>query len=49
MAGILDFITSKDPESVERRLMLAQGLSGMSTNPNTALQSGIKSRLAGIQ
>jgi hypothetical protein len=49
MAGILDFITSKDPDSVERRLRLAQGLSGMSTNPNAGLQNSIQGRLEGIQ
>ena len=49
MAGILDFITSKDPDSVERRLRLAQGLSGMSTNPNVGLQNSIQGRLEGIQ
>mgnify|MGYP003639947161 CR=1 FL=1 len=49
MAGILDFITSKDPESVERRLRLAQGLGGMTTNPNVGLQNSIQGRLEGIQ
>jgi hypothetical protein len=49
MAGILDFITSKDPDSVERRLRLAQGLSGMSTNPNAGLQNSIQGRIDGIQ
>ena len=49
MAGILDFITSKDPDSVERRLRLAQGLGGMSTNPNVGLQNSIQGRLEGIQ
>jgi hypothetical protein len=49
MAGILDFITSKDPDSVERRLRFAQGLSGMSTNPNAGLQNSIQGRLEGIQ
>ena len=49
MAGILDFITSKDPDSVERRLRLAQGLSGMSTNPNAGLQNSIQNRLSGLQ
>lgn len=49
MAGILDFITSKDPDSLERRLRLAQGLSGMSTNPNAGLQNSIQNRLYGLQ
>jgi len=49
MAGILDFITSKDPDSVERRLRLAQGLGGMTTNPNVGLQDSIQGRLEGIQ
>ena len=49
MAGLFDFITSKDPESVERRLRLAQGLGGMTTNPNVGLQNSIQGRLEGIQ
>ena len=49
MAGLFDFITSKDPESVERRLRLAQGLGGMTTNPNIGLQNSIQGRLEGIQ
>ena len=49
MAGLFDFIASKDPESVERRLRLAQGLGGMTTNPNVGLQNSIQSRLEGIQ
>ena len=49
MAGLFDFITSKDPASVERRLRLAQGLGGMTTNPNVGLQNSIQGRLEGIQ
>tara|TARA_B110000902_G_scaffold22933_1_gene25503 strand:+ start:274 stop:1215 length:942 start_codon:yes stop_codon:yes gene_type:complete len=49
MAGLFDFITSKDPDSVERRLRLAQGLGGMTTNPNVGLQNSIQSRLSGLQ
>jgi len=49
MAGLLDFFTSKDPDDVERRLRFAQGLGGMTTNPNQALQAGLQSRIEGIQ
>jgi len=49
MAGLFDFITSKDPADVERRLRLAQGMAGMTTNPNAGLQAGIQSRIAGLQ
>ncbi len=47
--GLFDFIGSQQPEDVERRLRLAQGLSGMSLNPNAGLQQSIKDRLEGIQ
>lgn len=49
MAGLLDFFTSKNPDDVERRLRLAQGMAGMTTNPNAGVQAGIQSRLDGMQ
>jgi len=47
--ALLDFITSKKPEDVERRLRLAQAMSGMSLRPNVGLQQAIAGRLQGIE
>ena len=47
--ALLDFITSKKPEDVERRLRLAQGFAGMAHSPNQPLIQGIESRLEGIR
>ena len=47
--ALLDFITSQKPADVERRLRMAQAMSGMSMHPNTGLQQAIQGRLQGIQ
>lgn len=47
--ALLDFITSQKPADVERRLRLAQAMSGMSMHPNTGLQQAIAGRLQGIE
>ncbi len=47
--ALLDFITSKKPEDVERRLRLAQGIAGMAHSPNVGLQQSITGRLQDVQ
>ena len=47
--ALLDFITSKKPEDVERRLRLAQGIAGMAHSPNVGLQQSIAGRLQDVQ